>query len=102
MAKHWTHYALYSALAWALLIVAPAFGQPSKVAPPDPATAMPPDYVVRLFLDESQVKTIKGLKRVSVTNPRVADVVVIGPDEIRIDGLSAGRTTMFVWDGGGR
>lgn len=67
--------------------------------------------VLRLFLDESkiidqdtQAKNLKiqGLKRLSVTNPRVADVVIVGTDEIRVDARSSGRTSMYIWDQGGR
>lgn len=99
------HAALFVALALGLMVAPPADAQAPQ-PPPSPAdeasARLPSDNVFRLFLDESQVKIVKGLKRVSVTNPRIADVVVIGPDEIRLDGLATGRTTMFLWDAGGR
>lgn len=105
MAKLKPAYALSLALAVGLMFGSPASAQTPKASPApadDPSALLPSDGVFRLFLDESQVKAIKGLKRVSVTNPRVADVVVIGPDEVRLDGLSTGRTTMYIWDAKGR
>lgn len=58
--------------------------------------------LIRMITDESFVYTIAGLKRVSVTNPRIADVVVIGQDEVRLDGMAAGRTSLILWDTYGR
>gem|GEM_PF-441994 len=66
------------------------------------ARATMDDPVIRLFVDESKIQEVVGLKRVSITNPRIADVVVIGPKELRLDGLSIGRTTLYLWDQAGR
>ena len=42
--------------------------------------------VFRLYLDESRIEEFPGLKRMSVTNPAVADVVIVGPEEVRLEG----------------
>jgi pilus assembly protein CpaC len=39
--------------------------------------------------------------RVSVTNPNVADAVVISPQQILINGISAGNTSLLVWQRSG-
>jgi pilus assembly protein CpaC len=40
--------------------------------------------------------------RIAVTNPDVADAVVVEPREILIDGKSAGTVSLIVWGGGRR
>lgn len=69
-------------------------------------SALPQDLgqarTIQLRAAESRVLDIPGLKRVSITDPKVADVVVVAPDEIRLDGLSAGSTTLYTWDSNGR
>ena len=57
---------------------------------------------LRVFVDQSKAIQIKNLKRVSVTNPRVADVVIVSPHELIVNGLKIGRTTLYLWDEKGR
>jgi pilus assembly protein CpaC len=38
------------------------------------------------------------LVRVSVTNPGIAEAVVISPTEVLINGIGLGTTSLFVWD----
>ncbi len=42
------------------------------------------------------------ITRIAVTNPAVADVVVVQPREVLIDGKSPGTVTLFVWGAGRR
>ena len=57
---------------------------------------------LKVFVDQSKAIQIKNLKRVSVTNPRVADVVIVSPHELIVNGLTIGRTTLYLWDDKGR
>jgi pilus assembly protein CpaC len=43
-----------------------------------------------------------AVKTVSIANTEVADVVVLGPHEILINGKKVGMTTLVVWDEGDR
>jgi pilus assembly protein CpaC len=39
-----------------------------------------------------------GIERISVTDPGVADVVVITPTELQINGKAIGATSLIIWD----
>jgi pilus assembly protein CpaC len=39
----------------------------------------------------------KHAKRVSVTQPQIADAVVVAPDQILINGKAVGTTSLVVW-----
>ena len=54
-----------------------------------------------LYAGESIIKQVSGLQRVAVGDPKVADVTVLEGDIILINGVSAGYTTLLVWDDGG-
>jgi len=43
-----------------------------------------------------------AVKTVSIANTEVADVVVLGPNEILINGKKIGMTTLVIWDQGDR
>lgn len=66
------------------------------------STAMAQTSSLTVFVNQSKAIQIKNLKRVSVTNPRVADVVIVSPSELIVNGLQIGRTTMYLWDEKGR
>ena len=51
---------------------------------------------------ESRVLDFRYMKRVSITEPKIADVAVLSATELRIDGHAAGFTTLIVWDENGR
>jgi len=44
------------------------------------------------------INTADRLKRVSVTNPSVADAVVVSPNQLLIHGRAPGEVTLIVWD----
>jgi len=44
---------------------------------------------------------IQPIKRVAISNPEIADVTVITPTQILVDGKSAGVTTLVVWSESG-
>lgn len=42
----------------------------------------------------------KPAERVSVANPAIADVVLISPRQLQLNGLAIGSTTMIIWEKG--
>lgn len=76
------------------------------VAPLVPATVQTaPSEFPRLSLTagRSRVVTVDfDVTRFAVTNPAVADAVVVAPREVLVDGKGAGTTSLIVWGGGQR
>lgn len=67
---------------------------------PVPADAFPK---VRVTAGRSTiVPTEFDITRIAVTNPEIADAVVVQPKEILIDGKKAGTISLIVWGGGTR
>jgi len=59
------------------------------------------DLPVELSLNKSTLLNLKKpVERVAVVKPEIADVVVISPSQIQINGLSTGATTLMVWEKG--
>ncbi len=57
----------------------------------------------QVFLHKSAIITVATpIKRVSVTDPKIADVVAISPTEVQVNGIAIGSTTLIVWDKTGR
>jgi pilus assembly protein CpaC len=48
------------------------------------------------------VETAFDITRIAVTNPAVADAVVVRPREILVDGKGPGTVSLIVWGGSGR
>ena len=48
------------------------------------------------------LNTVFDITRIAVTNPAVADAVVVQPREILIDGKTAGTVSLIVWGGNDR
>ncbi|MGA7295451.1 MAG: type II and III secretion system protein family protein [Terriglobales bacterium] len=44
------------------------------------------------------INTTERLKRVSVTDPSVADALVVTPTQILVNGLSPGEVSLLIWD----
>jgi pilus assembly protein CpaC len=42
----------------------------------------------------------KPAERISVTNPAIADIVLITPRQVQVNGLKAGATSLLVWEKG--
>ena len=55
--------------------------------------------VISVPVDSSVVISGNMLSRVAVGNPRVADVQLISATQFLVNGKSAGRTNILVWDG---
>jgi pilus assembly protein CpaC len=44
------------------------------------------------------INTTERLKRVSVTDPTVADAIVVTPTQVLVNGLSPGEVSLLIWD----
>ena len=91
---------------------APSEQSAPQVAPPQnvpqgPAAApqTPPESEshgaapLRVMVGKSLlINTTERLKRVSVTDPGVADAIVVTPTQILVHGRSAGEVSLLIWD----
>lgn len=69
--------------------------QQQELPPPTQAGPAP----LRVMVGKSiLINTADRLKRVSVTNPGVADAVVVSPNQLLIHGRAPGEVTLIVWD----
>jgi pilus assembly protein CpaC len=74
---------------------APPAVQQQELPPPTQAGPAP----LRVMVGKSiLINTADRLKRVSVTNPGVADAVVVSPNQLLIHGRAPGEVTLIVWD----
>jgi pilus assembly protein CpaC len=87
--------------------VAPQSSTPQQSAPQGPtATAQNPSETeahgaapLRVMVGKSLlINTTERLKRVSVTDPNVADAIVVTPTQILVHGRSAGEVSLLIWD----
>ena len=90
----------------------PAAQQPTAQPPaaqqpltPQQSQAQPPTQTqeeavpLRVMVGKSLlINTTDRLKRVSITDPAVADAVVVTPTQLMIHGRSPGEVTLVVWD----
>jgi pilus assembly protein CpaC len=54
---------------------------------------------LRVMVDKSLlINTTERLKRVSVTDPSVADAIVVTPTQILVHGRSPGEVSLVIWD----
>ena len=79
-------------------------GAPTAVPAPLAAPAPQPSYErVPLTAGRSTVLSVDfDITRIAVTNPAVADAVVVEPREILIDGKAPGTVSLIVWGTGAR
>jgi len=67
----------------------------SSVSEPENAGAAP----LRVMVGKSLlINTTERLKRVSVTDPSVADALVVTPTQVLVNGLSPGEISLLIWD----
>ena len=83
-------------LALTLLFVAEANGQADIVAATTESVVVYPSIAVTV--NKSIVLRLpKRATRVSVTQPEIAEAVVVAPDQILINGKAVGTTSLVVW-----
>jgi len=64
-----------------------------------PASAAPSAAPLRVMVGKSLlINTTERLKRVSVTDPAVADAIVVTPTQILVHGRSPGEVSLLIWD----
>jgi len=76
----------------------PQLPPPARLAP----GAMPAERVVVTAGRSTVLATQGDITRIAVTNPEVADAVVVEPREILIDGKRPGTISLIVWTGANR
>ncbi len=95
-----------------LVCVAPAAPGQQTAAPPadagqqtlPPAGTPSPDgqgsAPLRVLVGKSLLINTKGerLKRISITDPAVADAIAISPTQILVHGRAAGEVSLMIWD----
>jgi pilus assembly protein CpaC len=82
-----------------LLIVCAAIAQQSTA--PQPQTPAPSEgpAPLRVMVGKSlQINTTDRLKRVSVTDPEIADALVVTPTQVLVHGRSPGEVSLLIWD----
>jgi pilus assembly protein CpaC len=80
----------------------PPAQQPPSTAAPVP-TETPGAAPLRVMVGKSLlINTTGRLRRVSVTDPSVADALVVTPTQILINGLAPGEVSLLIWDEGER
>lgn len=66
---------------------------------PTPAPSAPSAAPLRVMVGKSLlINTTERLKRVSVTDPAVADAIVVTPTQILVHGRSPGEVSLLIWD----
>src|SRR5229473_7975327 len=86
-----------------LLLSAICFSQqPAQTAtPPSQATPAPSEgpAPLRVMVGKSLlINTTDRLKRVSVTDPEIADALVVTATQVLVHGRSPGEVSLLIWD----
>jgi pilus assembly protein CpaC len=78
----------------------PAAAQPSSTTTPASSQSVTPGAApLRVMVGKSLlINTTERLKRVSVTDPIVADALVVTPTQVLVNGLSPGEVSLLIWD----
>jgi len=64
-----------------------------------PGAESPGSAPLRVMVGKSiLINTTERIRRVSVTDPGVADPIVVGPTQILVHGRSAGEVSLLIWD----
>ena len=88
---------LAGALAHAQTPPVPAVRQPASQAAPAPVAPLAPERVVLTAGRSTVLPTSFDITRIAITNPAIADAVVVQPREVLIDGKSAGTVSLIIW-----
>jgi pilus assembly protein CpaC len=98
-----SRYAAAAMVAGLTSSLGAAQGQPPSTTPP--ALPQPIEAFTKVQLTAGRstvVATEFDVTRIAVTDPTVADAVVVEPREILVDGKKAGTISLIVWGAGGR
>lgn len=77
----------------------PSTPQTSTATLPPPSSVSPGAAPLRVMVGKSLlINTTERLKRVSVTDPSVADAIVVTPTQVLVNGLAPGEVSLLIWD----
>jgi pilus assembly protein CpaC len=97
---------VWSSLLLPVAMLVPGAQTPVPAAAPATAQATAPldrEHVLMLTAGRSMVLTTAyDVTRIAITDPKIADAVVVQPREVLIDGRSAGTVSLIVWGAGRR
>ena len=65
------------------------------------AQTLPPHDLLLLTGRGELLQFERDLQRVVVSEPKIADAVVVSPREVMVNAKAAGRATLYVWESGG-
>jgi len=72
---------------------------PSQTVPPGPQGEPASSAPLRVMVGKSLlINTTERLRRVSVTDPTVAEALVVTPTQILVHGRAAGEVSLLIWD----
>jgi pilus assembly protein CpaC len=78
---------------------APENAAQAPTTPSATSTEAPGASPLRVMAGKSLlIKTQQKLKRVSVTDPTVADALVVTPTQVLVNGLAPGEVSLLLWD----
>lgn len=83
----------------------PSAQKPASAAPAAPAPAAPERHYERVVVTAGRstvVTTNFDITRIAITNPEIADAVVVQPHEILVDGKKPGTVSLIVWSSDSR
>lgn len=98
-------FVLSTLLAAVVAAQAPPAAQAPAQTPPSasPEARLDRERVLMLTAGRSMVLTTAfDITRIAITDPKIADAVVVQPREVLIDGRSAGTVSLIVWGAGRR
>src|SRR6058998_2440243 len=73
--------------------------QTQQARPAGPATALPPASKTLTVGRGELVQFSDEVSRVSVSEPAIADAVVVSPHDVVLNGKAPGNTTIMIWHG---
>ena len=81
-------------------VQAPSEGQlPAGISQTSPTAEPQGSAPLRVMVNKSLlINTTERLKRVSVTDPTVADAIVVTPTQILVHGRAPGEVSLLIWD----
>src|SRR6266513_6563675 len=64
------------------------------------ATAQTPRQLSIILGRGELLQFERDIERVAISEPKIADAIVVSPREIMVNGKSSGKASLIVWDGG--
>ncbi len=91
--------------AWLACLTGPASGQTRPAigtGGPDPAQTKPAHREISLMEGRGELLEFQNdITRVVISEPKIADAVVVSPREVMVNAKGPGSTTLVIWEGDG-